>query len=95
MIDDNPNKWGRVMEGVPIVGGREDILINVKKYKIDQILFGNRRRFIKINFIALTEPKAAFTPLAHHIPSLTYLTADGLSISIIRCKPEATRSRYT
>lgn len=39
VIDDNPNKWGRVMEGVPIVGGREDILINVKKYKIDQILF--------------------------------------------------------
>ena len=39
VIDDNPNKWGRVMEGVPIVGGREDILTNVKKYKIDQILF--------------------------------------------------------
>lgn len=39
VIDDNPNKWGRVMEGVPIVGGREDILINVKKYNIDQILF--------------------------------------------------------
>ena len=39
VIDDNPNKWGRVMEGVPIVGGREDILINAKKYKIDQILF--------------------------------------------------------
>lgn len=39
VIDDNPNKWGRVMGGVPIVGGREDILINVKKYKIDQILF--------------------------------------------------------
>lgn len=39
VIDDNPNKWGRVMEGVPIVGGCEDILINVKKYKIDQILF--------------------------------------------------------
>mgnify|MGYP004519314949 FL=1 len=39
VIDDNPNKWGRVIEGVPIVGGREDILINVKKYKIDQILF--------------------------------------------------------
>ena len=39
VIDDNPNKWGRLMEGVPIVGGCEDILINVKKYKIDQILF--------------------------------------------------------
>lgn len=37
IIDDNPNKWGRYIEGVPIVGGREDILVNVEKYKIDQI----------------------------------------------------------
>ncbi|MDC7286392.1 polysaccharide biosynthesis protein [Blautia schinkii] len=38
IIDDNPNKWERYIEGVPIVGGREDILINAKKFKIDQIL---------------------------------------------------------
>ena len=37
IIDDNPNKWGRYIEGVPIVGGRDDILINAEKYKIDQI----------------------------------------------------------
>ena len=37
IIDDNPNKWGRYIEGVPIVGGRYDILINAEKYKIDQI----------------------------------------------------------
>ena len=37
-IDDNPNKWGRYMESVPIVGGRDDILASAKKYKIDQIL---------------------------------------------------------
>lgn len=39
VIDDNSNKWGRSMEGVPIVGGRESIFGNVKKYNIDQILF--------------------------------------------------------
>lgn len=39
VIDDNPNKWGRFMEGVPIVGGRDSILESVKKYKIDEILF--------------------------------------------------------
>ena len=38
IIDDNPNKWGRVMEGIPVVGGRDDILDAVKKYKVDQIL---------------------------------------------------------
>lgn len=39
VIDDNPNKWGRVMDGIPIVGGRDSILESVKKYNIDQILF--------------------------------------------------------
>ena len=39
VIDDNPNKWGRLTEGVPIVGGRDSIMANVKKYNIDQILF--------------------------------------------------------
>ena len=36
-IDDNPNKWGRYIEGVPIVGGREDILTAVKKYYVNKI----------------------------------------------------------
>lgn len=38
-IDDNPNKWGRSIDGVPIVGGREDILRNVKKYQVNKIFF--------------------------------------------------------
>ncbi len=37
IIDDNPNKWNRFVDNVPIVGGRDDILVNVKKYKIDKI----------------------------------------------------------
>ena len=37
IIDDNPNKWNRNVEGVPVVGGREDILLNCEKYKIDRI----------------------------------------------------------
>lgn len=38
-IDDNSNKWGRYIEGVPIIGGRDTILENVQKYKIETILF--------------------------------------------------------
>lgn len=38
-IDDNPNKWGRLIEGIPVVGGRDSILEAVRKYNIDQILF--------------------------------------------------------
>ena len=37
IIDDDKKKQGRLLEGVPIVGGREDILLNVKKYKVDKI----------------------------------------------------------
>ena len=37
IIDDNPNKWNRYLEGVPIVGGREVILKNVEKYHVNKI----------------------------------------------------------
>ena len=37
IIDDNPNSWGRQIDGVPIVGGRESILENVEKYGIRKI----------------------------------------------------------
>ena len=37
LIDDDKNTWGREIEGVPIVGGRDNILASVEKYKIDKI----------------------------------------------------------
>ena len=37
VIDDDPNKWGRFIDGVPIVGGRDTILENVEKYRIQKI----------------------------------------------------------
>ena len=37
IIDDNANKWGRYIDNVPIVGGRESIFVNVKKYDIKKI----------------------------------------------------------
>jgi FlaA1/EpsC-like NDP-sugar epimerase len=36
-IDDDPQKWGMSIDGVPIVGGREDILASVEKYNIKKI----------------------------------------------------------
>lgn len=38
IIDDDKNKWGRFIDEVPIVGGRDDILLNVEKYKIEKIV---------------------------------------------------------
>ena len=37
VIDDDPNKWGRYIDGVPIVGGRDTILEYVEKYRIQKI----------------------------------------------------------
>ncbi len=37
IIDDDRNKWGCFIDGVQIVGGRDDILFYVKKYEIDKI----------------------------------------------------------
>lgn len=39
IIDDNPNKKGRVLEGIPIVGNRYDIVDAVKKYDINRIIY--------------------------------------------------------
>lgn len=37
IIDDNPNKWNRDIEGIPVVGGRDTILFAVEKYNIQRI----------------------------------------------------------
>lgn len=37
IIDDNPNKWNRYIDGIPIVGGRNDILFAADKYQVDKI----------------------------------------------------------
>lgn len=39
VIDDNPNKKGRLIEGVPIVGNRYDIHRMVKEYDITRIIY--------------------------------------------------------
>lgn len=38
IIDDDKNKRGCFIDDVPIVGGRDDILLNAEKYKIEKIL---------------------------------------------------------
>ena len=36
-IDDNPNKWGRYIDNIPVYGGRDCIMETVKKFEIDKI----------------------------------------------------------
>ena len=37
IMDDNPEKWNRYIDGIPIVGGRHDVFAAVEKYKIKKI----------------------------------------------------------
>ena len=37
IVDDDANKWNRYIDGVPIIGGRDDILSAVDRYQIDKI----------------------------------------------------------
>ncbi len=37
IIDDNQNKWNRFINGIPVVGGRDEILYHCKEFKIDKI----------------------------------------------------------
>ena len=55
IIDDSPNKWNRFLDGIPIVGGRNDILLYADKYKVDKIYFAipsasveNKREILNI-----------------------------------------------
>ncbi len=38
LIDDNKSKWGKYLDGVNIAGGRDKILENVEKFKINKIV---------------------------------------------------------
>ncbi len=39
IIDDNPSKRGRTLEGIPIVGNREDIPDAVRQYDVNHIIY--------------------------------------------------------
>lgn len=38
IIDDDPDKWGRYVQGIKVVGGRESIIENASLYGIDEII---------------------------------------------------------
>jgi len=38
-FDDNPNKWGRNIDNIPIHGGKDSVFEAVEKYKLDKIYF--------------------------------------------------------
>lgn len=72
IIDDNPTKKGRVLEGIPIVGNRYDILDMVKKYRINHIIYaipattGKNRKDI-LNICKQTDCKLQTVPAVYQL----------------------------
>ena len=83
VIDDNANKIGRSLFGVPIVGGREDIISKAAEYNIDTIIFaiptasGSNRKAI-LNIAKETGCKL------RTIPGVYQLATGEVSISRVR-----------
>ena len=38
IVDDDPNKWSRYLDGVKVVGGRDGILSKVQEFRVEKIL---------------------------------------------------------
>ena len=83
VIDDNSFKWGKFIEGVEIVGGRDEIVPAAKKYKIDRIIFAipsanaETRKQI-LNICKMTGCKL------QSIPGMYQLVNEEVSISRLR-----------
>ncbi len=83
VIDDNPNKKGRFIEGVEIVGNRHDIEKMAEKYQISRIIFAipsmdaQERKEI-LNLCKMTNCKL------QTIPGMYQLVNDEVSITRLR-----------
>ena len=82
-IDDNPNKWNRYIDGIPVVGGRDSILESVGKYKVEKIYLAipsataaERRDILNICQETDCELK--------NLPGLYQLILDEVSVSAMR-----------
>ncbi len=83
IIDDDENKWGRDIEGVPIVGGRDSIMHNAERYGIDKIYIAipsvtaaERREIIEICRKTDCEVK--------NLPGMYQLAMGKVSVSSLR-----------
>ena len=83
IIDDNPSKIGKYLHGIQIVGNRYDILEQVRKYKVDEIVIAiptlkpsDRREILRI--CNETECKLKV------LPGVYQLINDEVSVSKLR-----------
>ena len=83
VIDDNAFKWGKFIEGIEIVGGREQIVPAAGKFKIDRIIFaipsaGMETKKEILNICKMTGCKL------QSIPGMYQLVNEEISVSRLR-----------
>ena len=83
VIDDNPSKLGKQIEGIEIVGNRHDIVSMAKKYKITRIIYAipssnSEHRSTILNICKETNCKL------QAIPGMYQLINDEVSVSRLR-----------
>ena len=85
-IDDDKEKWGYQIEGIPVAGGRDDILTAVEKYGVDQILLAIPTASVQTRRDLLNICKETGCELKT-LPGIYQLTNGEVSLS--RMKPVA------
>ena len=83
MIDDNPNKKGRFIEGIEIVGNRYDIVNMANKYRIDTIIYAIPSNDLKERTAILNICKETQCRL-RTIPGMYQLVNDEVRVSMLR-----------
>lgn len=83
VIDDNPNKKGRFIEGIEIVGNRYDIVNMANKYRIDTIIYAIPSNDLKERTAILNICKETQCRL-RTIPGMYQLVNDEVRVSMLR-----------
>ncbi|MCQ2533751.1 MAG: polysaccharide biosynthesis protein [Clostridia bacterium] len=86
-IDDDNNKWGGYISGVPVRGGREDLFRVVKQYKIEKIYvaipsISNSQRKEILNLCAATECELLNLPSTYQISTKEITVSKMKEVSI-------------
>lgn len=79
-LDDNPNKWGRIISGIKVYGGRDDILATVDKLNVKKIYVAipaASRQDVKEVINICAEAKCE----VRNLPSMHKLYAGKLSVA--------------
>lgn len=81
IIDDNPEKRGKMLNDIPIIGGREEIVRAAEKYSIDEIVIAipSAEPADVRDIIALCQETGA---RVRRLPAIASTLTDGLSSSV-------------